>query len=70
MPTPEDEVDTVTTEKVASEKPSPAPGTKLNTASKTDEDFHTDDLKEALSVQELYENPFQKPPKRIRLKLL
>ena len=74
MPTPADAIDTVAAEKLVSEKassPSVADrpgGTQL--PSDQDKVTRTEEKEAAGDSSELYENPFMKPPKRIRLRLL
>lgn len=68
MPTPADSIDTVATEKTATDM-SPSPADPSHTGSESTAN-KTEEEKEFNDSQELYENPFLKPPKRIRLKLL
>lgn len=71
MPTAEDAVDTVASEKLSEEKSTPSPTdphSKLPTCPQLEQpSVKTEGTAES---QELYENPFLKPPKRIRLKPL
>ena len=69
MPAPADTVDTVAAEKVSSEK-TPPPTDDSHTSSQPDQMTSKTGDKEITDSPELYENPFLKPPKRIRLRLL
>ena len=74
MPTPDDAVDTVANDKLSNDKtPSPTDSqAKLPGLQLSDEPAVpvSSEEKEFSEGQELYENPFLKPPKRIRLRPL
>ena len=77
MPTPADAVDTVAAEKLTSEaSPSPSdthsqlPGGSGTAQTDTAGTGGSKEDRELAESQELYENPFLKPPKRIKLKIL
>ena len=67
MPTSEDAVDTVATEKIGMDKtPSPTdPHAKLLGIHQPEDE---NEVKTDSADSEFYENPFLKPPKRIRLR--
>lgn len=72
IPTPDDAVDTVASEKLAEEiTPSPTDcRAKLPGPLQSDQPAVQNEEKDFVDSQELYENPFLKPPKRIRLRPL
>ena len=72
MPTPEDQVDTIATEKSANEESLSAENSQsdLQEGNSNETNVDTPGSSSIGTSSETYENPFLKPAKRIKLKLL